>query len=133
MEESISPDLEKLLQDLRPENQHSVKLAAVQQFGEAATSDINIVKALITVKQSDPSYQVRKAAAEALAAAVHQDVLQQYPELAAVAAEEVRIILSQAASKRAPETARQLPPRDDAPAVQRTVSCPVVGLSKAPV
>jgi hypothetical protein len=91
MGRSLSPDIEELLQDLRPQCPVPVKKKAVEELGKLSTSDLRIVKALIAVKESDPSYEIRKLAAYSLRAAVHRKVLDQYPALLESAISEVRL------------------------------------------
>lgn len=80
MEPTLSA-VEWWLQDLKPENPYTTRLAAVRELGRLESSDPSIVRALIAVKEHDASYQMRLAAAEALQAPPHQEVLAHYPEL----------------------------------------------------
>ena len=57
-------------------------MTAVRELGCLESSDPGIVHALIAVKECDASYQMRQAAAEALEAPAHQQVLTQHPEFA---------------------------------------------------
>lgn len=76
-----SPDVEKLLQDLRVERPFGRKKEALAQLGRLNSSNLRIVSALVEAKLSDPSRAARKLAAESLLAPAHQEVLQQYPDL----------------------------------------------------
>ena len=68
---------EWLLHDLRSENLDTRKRAA-EELGKLKDSNRQVVEALLTAKESDPFYAVRKIAEESLSAPVHQEVLQKY-------------------------------------------------------
>jgi hypothetical protein len=90
MQESELPEIASMLQNLQPENPVQVKKKAAEQLGELEESNREIVQALIAAKELDPSYQVRVQTAESLRQAVHQEILDQYPELMASAGGEPR-------------------------------------------
>jgi hypothetical protein len=77
---------EQHVQDLEPKKPYATRLAAVRELGRLKNSTLEIVRALIAVKEGDPSYQMRQAAAETLEAPVHRQVLAQHPELLGPAA-----------------------------------------------
>ena len=83
MEQSLSPDVEKLLQDLRAEQTlfNSVRIGAAKRLGRLSVSDLRVVNALIAAMESDPTPAVRREAAQALRAPAHQEILQQHPDL----------------------------------------------------
>lgn len=82
MEQSLSPDVGKLLRDLQPEQTfNAVRKEAARRLGQLSASDLRVVNALIAAMESDPSSLVRKQAAESLCAPAHQEILQQHPDL----------------------------------------------------
>jgi hypothetical protein len=82
MSQPLSPDVEKLLHDLQPEQVfNAVRRHAAKKLGELSASDLRVVKALIAAMESDLAFIVRKEAAESLRAPAHQEVLQQHPDL----------------------------------------------------
>jgi hypothetical protein len=84
-----SPDVEQLLQDLQPERPFGTKKEAAEQLGRLSSSNLQIASALIVAKLSDPSWAVRKLAAELLLAPAHQEVLQQHPDLEKLASAQI--------------------------------------------
>lgn len=84
MEQPLSPDIDQLLQDLQPEQSfNAARISAAKRLGKLSASDLRVVKALIAATESDTSPNVRKAAAEALQAPAHQEILQRHPDLMA--------------------------------------------------
>jgi hypothetical protein len=82
MEQTLSPEIEKLLQDLQAGQTFSAaRIAAARKLGQLSASNLPVVNALIAALESDPSPAVRKAAAASLRASVHQEILQQHPDL----------------------------------------------------
>ena len=81
-EETLSPEVEELLRDLQSGSSALDRMDAAQQLGEVGTSNPRIVRGLIAVYESDSYSMVSRAAAKALRAPVHQECLQQDPELA---------------------------------------------------
>lgn len=81
-EEALAPEVEKLLEDLHPENLFAVRQRAVEQLGRLETSHPRILRALITFKEFDDSQMIRILAAEALQAPAHQELLHRQPGLA---------------------------------------------------
>ena len=79
-EEALSPEVEALLRDLGPWSPKHARRDAAEQLGRVGTSSPRIVQALITACES-PSELVSTAAAKSLRAPVHQECLQQHPEL----------------------------------------------------
>ncbi|NIV30419.1 MAG: hypothetical protein GWN58_13260 [Anaerolineae bacterium] len=76
-----SPEMETLLDELRPAKLYTSRCRAAKQLGEVTRSNPQVVQALMTVAETDASAEVRAAAAEALRAPVHQEYLRQHPEL----------------------------------------------------
>ena len=83
-EEALSPEVEGLLRRLGPWSPEQTRRDAAAQLGRVGTSSLRIVQALITACES-PSDLVSRAAAKSLRAPVHQEYLQQHPELTAAA------------------------------------------------
>lgn len=75
-EESQPLNVSELLRDLQAKSIDTRK-AAAERLGKLDESSLRIVRALVVVKETDPIYAVRKAAEEALRAAVHQEYLEQ--------------------------------------------------------
>jgi hypothetical protein len=94
-EEALSPEVEALLRDLGPWSPKHTRRDAAEQLGRVGTSSPRIVQALITACES-PSELVSTAAAKSLRAPVHQECLQQHPELTeeAESAQQQRKLLS---------------------------------------
>ena len=80
-EESLSPEVKVLLQDLQPARRYSFRRRAAKQLGEVSSSSRQVVQALVTAAETDSAPAVRAMATESLRAPVHREVLQQYPEL----------------------------------------------------
>ena len=78
---SIMPDAGRLLGDLALPATYQARLQAAHALAEASTSDAELVRALIAARDNDPSYQVRQAAAAALQAPAHRQVLERHPAL----------------------------------------------------
>jgi hypothetical protein len=85
MEQSLSPDVEQLLQDLRLERPFDVRKEAVAKLAGQDVSNLQIVNALIAVIESDSAFLVRKKAQKSLQAPAHQRVLEERPDLRAKA------------------------------------------------
>ena len=81
IEESLSPEVESLLQDLQTGSLYLAREDAAEQLGKVETSSHRIVQALVGAYQSDPYSVVSKAAARSLRAPVHQEYLRQHPDL----------------------------------------------------
>ena len=78
MEQPLSLDVEKLLQELQPDQPFNVvRIKAAKELGRLNTSNLRVVNALIAAIESDPVHLVREAAKESLQAPVHQEILQQ--------------------------------------------------------
>lgn len=78
-EESQPLNVSELLQDLQAKSIDTRK-AAAERLGKLDESSPKIVRALVVVKETDPIYAIRKAAEEALRAAVHKEYLEQQPD-----------------------------------------------------
>jgi len=82
MEQPLSPEVERLLQELRPDQPfNAVRIKAARELGKLGASNLRVVEALITAMESDPIDAVREAAKESLWAPAHQEVLKQHPDL----------------------------------------------------
>lgn len=92
MESSLSA-AQQYLRELDLDNPLATRLAAARELGHLEASSPQIVRALIAVKEGDPSYQMRKAAAESLQVPAHRQILAQHPELQASAAAPVDLPL----------------------------------------
>lgn len=80
-DEPLSPEVEVLLEELRPAKLYTSRRRAANQLGEINRSNRQIVQALVRVAELDSSAEVRTAATESLRVPVHQAVLRRYPEL----------------------------------------------------
>jgi hypothetical protein len=80
VEDSLPPEVEELLQDLQPARRPTFRRRAAKQLGEVSRSSRQVVQALVTAAETD-SAAVRAAAAKSLRAPVHQEFLQQHPDL----------------------------------------------------
>ena len=72
------------LQNLQPVRTYATRMYAAEQLGKLDEGYPVVVSALITIKNTDPSEDVRKAAASALLAPVHQEILKQHPDLSTI-------------------------------------------------
>lgn len=106
-EEPLTSEAEHLLDELRPGSFFSNRKRAAEQLGRLGSSHPRILAALIELSESDKSYYVRKLAAEAVEAPVHQELLRRYPNLREV---------TERALRRTPRGERDHTPR--APEVQ---------------
>jgi hypothetical protein len=75
-QESPPQAAKELLRDLQADSIDARK-AAVERLGRLDASSPEIVRALVVAKETDSIYAIRKAAEEALRAAVHQEHFQQ--------------------------------------------------------
>lgn len=80
-QETLSPQVEELLQNLKPATRPMLRIRAAKQLGEITTSSRQVVQALTIAAETDSVAKVRATAAESLHAPVHQEWLQQHPEL----------------------------------------------------
>jgi hypothetical protein len=80
-QEALPQEVEEVLQTLQSSSDSSVRREAAAQLGRVGTSSHRIVKALIAVCGSDVQPEVNAAAAKALRTPVHQEYMQQYPDL----------------------------------------------------
>lgn len=79
--ESPPLEVEERLQVLQSDHESHARRDAAEQLGKTATSSTQIVGALLSAYASDPSSMVNRAAARSLRAPVHQEYLQQHPDL----------------------------------------------------
>lgn len=101
MEQPLSPDVEKLLQQLQRNRFFDLRKGTAKKLGKLGVSDLRVVNALITTMESDPAPLVRREAAEALRAPAHQEILQQHPDLMK------KVLEMQAAQQSRSATAKQ--------------------------
>ena len=80
-QKSPTPQVQELLQDLQLAGVWSVRKRAVERLGELGESSPRIVLSLIAARADDSSQAVREAAEESLRAPVHQEILQECPDL----------------------------------------------------
>ena len=80
-EEALSPEVEELLRNLQQGSWWMIRQGAALRLGKLSESSPRIVQALIAAAESDSILGVREAAMESLRAPVHQEILQQYPDL----------------------------------------------------
>ena len=80
-EEAPSPEVEQLLQDLQPNRRYAFRRRAAKELGEVGRSNRQMVEALVEAMESDSSATVRAIAAESVRAPVHQEILQEHPDL----------------------------------------------------
>jgi len=92
MDASITSDAVPVLNDLTLPAPYQARLQAARSLAEATSSDVELLRALIAARDSDPSYQVRQAAAEALQSPVHRELLDRHPELRAAASAAPQIV-----------------------------------------
>ncbi len=81
LDEAPSVRIDALLHALRHDSSVGARATAAERLGQVDESSLEIIEALITARDHDPFHAVREAAAQALRAPVHQEVLQQYPDL----------------------------------------------------
>ncbi|MBN1659069.1 MAG: YIP1 family protein [Anaerolineae bacterium] len=122
MESSQSISSAHLVRSLAPETSYPERIGAARALGEVETSDVSIVRALLAAKERDPSYQVRQAAAEAVRAPVHADVLAQHPELQPAVDAGVR----HSAPAVGATAAVDMFPASDHPADERSAASPLI-------
>ncbi len=79
-EESLPPDVEEFLRRLESDRLPIDQRDAAVRLGRVGSSSPRIVRALCAACES-PSYSLSIAAAEALRSPVHQEYLQQHPDL----------------------------------------------------
>jgi hypothetical protein len=80
-QESLPQEVEGLSHVLRSGTLSLTRRNVAEQLGKVGTSSPPIVRALRAAKESDPYPEVRRAAARSLRAPVHQEYLQQCPDL----------------------------------------------------
>lgn len=97
VEEPLAPEAERLLKNLRPGTLFIEQLRAAEQLGRLDTSHPRVIKALIELSESDRSHSIKKLAAEALQAPVHQELLRRHPDL------EQQVLDTESPSEVAPE------------------------------
>jgi hypothetical protein len=76
MDQSLSPDIKKYLEDLQQGSSYGRRDAA-RKLGELSSSNAEIVIALMMAKEEDIHSEVREVAAQSLLAPVHQAIIQQ--------------------------------------------------------
>jgi hypothetical protein len=111
VERPLSPDVEEHLSVLLSGKLRLARKKAAEQLGSVGTSSPRIVQALTAACRSDTHSLVRRAAATALRAPVHQECLQNHPKLSEVAESALQDF---AASDRGRDE-RQRHPRDSSP------------------
>ena len=82
MNEALPHNIEGLLRDLQVDSIGPRK-RAIEELGQVSASSLQIVRALIAVEDSDPSFVMREMASESLRAPAHQETLQQYRHIQA--------------------------------------------------
>ena len=80
VEEAFPHGAEDLLHDLQSDRP-ATREEAAQWLGELNASSFQIAQALLEVAESDSILRVREAALESLGLPVHQETLQEYPDL----------------------------------------------------
>jgi hypothetical protein len=80
-QEPLPPKVERLLRALQSGTQYVARSDAAEQLGKVGTSSPRIVRALLAAYESDPYRLVKWAAAQSLRAPVHQEFLQEHPDL----------------------------------------------------
>jgi hypothetical protein len=80
VEGELRPQVDDLLRDLRADSAIT-RFKAADQLGKLSLSSASVVRALITAQESESDSTVRWYAARSLRAPVHQEVLQQHPDL----------------------------------------------------
>jgi hypothetical protein len=80
-EELLPPEVDELLQNLKPGPRPMLRIRAAEQLGEITRSSPRVVQALVTAAETDSVARVRSTAAESLRARVHLRCLQQHPDL----------------------------------------------------
>ena len=103
-EEELSPEVEELLRDLQPSSLYLSRQRAAERLGELSESSPRILRSLIATSAFDSSQAVREAAEESLRAPVHQEILQEYPDLMQRAQSDA----DQTATKRATAKGREV-------------------------
>lgn len=83
-EESLPPEVEKLLRTLQSGGPYLDRRSAALELGNLDTSSPRILQALAVAQASDPHPDVRRAAAGSLRAPVHQETLRRHPDAATV-------------------------------------------------
>jgi hypothetical protein len=87
MDDTISPNLKKYLNDLSAGHYEFTRREAAEKLGELSESNEEIVQALIAVESLDSEMSVRNAATRAMQSPVHQSIINQNPEMAQHAVE----------------------------------------------
>ncbi len=101
-QESLPGEVEELLRVLQSGTLYLARRDAAEQLGKVGTSSPRIVHTLIAAYESDPYSMVNRAAAESLRTHVHQEYLQEHPDLMEAA---------ERALQKRPGADRQRPPR----------------------
>lgn len=104
MDASITSDAGPMLNDLALPAPYQARLQAARALAKAASSDVELLRALIAARDGDPSYQVRQAAAEALQSPVHRELLDLHPELRAAASAAPQVVESTPAHDESPRS-----------------------------
>jgi hypothetical protein len=81
VQESLPQEVEELLRVLQSGSLYLARQNAADQLGKVGTSSSRIIRVLAAAQASDAYPEVRRAAAKALRAPVHQAYVQQHPEL----------------------------------------------------
>lgn len=82
-QQPLPAKIEDLLDDLQPGLYFPARIIAAEQLAKVDVSSPAIVRALMATRTSDISGEVRKLAATALDAPVHQEIIQKFPDLEA--------------------------------------------------
>jgi hypothetical protein len=101
-DEALSPEVEELLRILQSGGAAPERRDSAEQLGKVTMSSPRIVRALVAAYESDPSSMVNRAAAKSLRAPVHQEYLQEHPDLMEAAEKALQM---------RPGADRQRPPR----------------------
>ena len=80
-EEPLPSEVEALLRDLQPASSFMTRLRAARLLGGISRSSRRVVRTLLTVAGTDSVSEVRAMAAESLRAPVHEQCLQEHPDL----------------------------------------------------
>ena len=78
---SLPQEVEEHLQVLQSGSPYPARQDAAEQLGNVGISSARIVRGLITASETDEHPDVRRAAAGSLRAPVHQQYLQQHPDV----------------------------------------------------
>jgi hypothetical protein len=113
-QESLPEEVEELLHVLQSSSAALDRRDAAEQLGNLETSSPRIVRGLIAAYGSDPYSMVNRAAAKSLRAPVHQEYLQENPDLMGVT--ERALQQGPGADRQPPEPERRTPQATERPA-----------------